>query len=88
VSLTLPSPAVAVKADGGSAVDPLLGHPPSNGVTIATINIQNKFFIVEFLEGDLLCCGIRNADSQPWNSFPQTHCHIQIVAKNLASKPA
>jgi len=31
---------------GGEALDPLLlGHPLSRGVAIATINIQNNFFI-------------------------------------------
>jgi hypothetical protein len=43
---------VGVKFDGGSADDPLLPkHPLSKGVTIATINIQNNFFTVEFLDG-------------------------------------
>jgi hypothetical protein len=79
VSLTLPSPLVAVKLDGGSAVDPLL-HPLSKGVTMATINMQSNFFTVEFLMGDLFYFGIRGADSQRWIRFPQTHCCIQIGA--------
>jgi hypothetical protein len=40
VSKTLPSPAVAVIAVGGSAVEPLSRHPTSNNVvTIAAINM-------------------------------------------------
>jgi hypothetical protein len=45
---------VAVKFDGGGAVDPLSKHPLSKGVAIATINMQNNFFTIEFLEGRFL----------------------------------
>lgn len=47
VSLTLPSPAVAVNAEGGGALDPLLPrHPLSEGVTNAAINRQYNFFTI------------------------------------------
>jgi hypothetical protein len=42
---------MAVKFDGGEALEPLLlGQPLSKGVAIAMINMQNNFFTVEFLK--------------------------------------
>jgi len=54
---------MAVKFDGGEALEPLLlGQPLSKGVAIAMINMQYNFFTVEFLKTH---CHIQSGPEKP-----------------------
>jgi hypothetical protein len=81
---------VAVSAVGGGAVYPKLPmslrHPPSKGVAIAKIKMQNNFFTVEFLDGRFL---LRYPPMPVCNDGTDFHkCSIPINANLVNANPA